>query len=97
MGPVVTDRAEAVVDVVDTNLVLTKAVDKSVVFPNTAVVYTYTITNPGNVGLVRTDAPPPTPANPRDGWIVDTLGPTGTCSSVVYVIGDVNDNQILDP
>ena len=97
VGPVVTDRAEAVVAVVDTNLVLTKAVDKSVVFPNTAVVYTYTITNPGNVGLVRTDAPPPAPANPRDGWIVDTLGPTGTCASVVYVSGDVNGNQILDP
>jgi hypothetical protein len=29
--------------------------------------------------------------------VVDTLGPSGTCSSVVYVGGDTDNDQILDP
>ncbi len=95
VGPVVQAQAAAVVDVVDARLNLTKLVDKPVIFPNTVVTYTYEVANPGNVGLEQPGgfgAP-----QDRDGWIVDTDGPTGTCSPVTYVGGDADDDLVLDP
>ena len=65
----------------------------SVVFPDTDVLYRYTITNTGNVDLGR---PTGDPAE-RDGWVIDNTGPTGICSPVTYVSGDTNNDLLLSP
>ena len=101
VGPVVTSpprRRGRSNNVVDTNLVLTKAVDRVGRLPEHRLSSTPTRSPTGNVGWCARTTTTAAPANPRYGWLVDTLsGPTGTCSSVVDAIGDVNDNQILDP
>ena len=100
VGPDVTAQAPAVVTVVDQQLVLTKTVNKPVILPNTEVTYTYTLTNPGNVTLQRPVGDPVGSPDPRDGWIVDAGGPTGTCSPVTYVSGDsttTGTELVLDP
>lgn len=94
--PAVTDQATAVVTVFRLGIALTKTVDRAVVFPGTEVTYSYTATNTGTEALTRPDPPPAPPADPRDGWIFDGIGPSGACAPVVYVSGDVDDDTILD-
>jgi len=100
--PAVKDNDPAVVTVFDANLALNKTVgtqagvcstDKSIqVTPGTTVYYCYEITNPGDTAL-RNPGQVPGPYSP-DGWIVDTLGPTGTCGPVAYDSGDDGDGLL---
>lgn len=101
--PRVEDADFAVVTVFSPEVTLTKTVgtqagvcsgDSSIqVLPGTPVTYCYQITNPGDVDLRSPDiAPGP---DTQDGWILDDLGPTGTCDPVAYVSGDSNNDGIL--
>ena len=94
--PAVTAEATAVVTAFQTGIELTKSVDHAVVLPGTSVTYTYTVENTGTVNLRA-----PVPLQPRridrDGWVVDTAGPTGTCAPVTYVSGDAGVANVLEP
>jgi uncharacterized repeat protein (TIGR01451 family) len=94
--PQVTAQASAIVTAFQPGIELTKQANHDVVLPGTAVTYTYDVTNTGTIDLERTGVSPPAPANPRDGWVVDTIGPTGTCGPTTYVGGDADDDNVLD-
>ncbi len=66
-NPRVTDTDTASVTLVDPQLTLTKGVDQQVVFPGTAVTYTYTATNDGDTDL-RNDTG-------DAGWVTDNKCP----------------------
>ncbi len=92
--PAVTAEATAVVTAFEPGITLVKTVDRTVVLPGTPVRYTYTVTNNGTVNLVR-PAPPGSP-DPRDGWVDDTAGPTGTCAPVIFTGGDAGATNVLE-
>ena len=79
-----TDTAE--VDIVFNDLQITKAASAGIVFVGDTVTYEYAVTNPGENALV------PGPGLTRDTLLVDDQ-----CTSVAFVDGDTDDDEILQP
>jgi LPXTG-motif cell wall-anchored protein/uncharacterized repeat protein (TIGR01451 family) len=90
--PAVTDSDDAVVTATDPEITLDKTADPTLVVAGADVTYTYVVNNSGELPLVI----PGQPAT-RDGWVVDDIGPTGTCGPTVYQGGDEENDFVLAP
>lgn len=89
-NPDVTATGAARVTTTDPGLVLTKDVDQQVVFPGTAVTYTYTATNTGDTDL-RNDTG-------DAGWVTDdTCDPVQQVQTAGFNTGDTNTDTLLNP
>ncbi|GAA1979804.1 DUF7507 domain-containing protein [Microbacterium pumilum] len=88
LNPPVTDTDIAEVNTITPDLVLTKGVDQSVVFPGTTVPYTYAATNSGTADL-RNDTG-------SAGWVADNrCAPVQQVVTAGFNVGDVNADTLL--